>query len=1105
MWQRAGARQMNRKERRRAAAVTHPVVQSVEHADAARRFHDAVQLLKSGRLAESEVAHRRVLSLVPNHAPSLHHLGLIAYKRQDHVGAVDLIRRSLSVKPDYHEAWLNLAIVLGEMQRSKEAIEACRECLSLQPRNAEPHVVLGNLLRVAEREADAMTAYMAALELKPDQPLVLTRLAELLLKAGDTAAAAARCSRALEIDPNLAEARSLARRVSASSRSAGAIAAEIESQAKTAPDRAKALDDFATHLRAERRYADAADLSRRAVAAMPEVADHHFNLALALEGLGRLDEAFASYQAGLALEPNRAEAYASLGTLLRTMNMHTGAIQALEHAVTLDPNLADAHYNLAITFKQREKFEEARAAFQKCLECAPDAIVNRFEYVNLRRLLCDWKGVDEEEQACLEIFREKEVCIAPFQLISLWATAADQLRAAQGYAKTFAVPNALRFSGHATSLGVGRRIRIGFLSCDFFEHATAILFAEVLEKLDRNRFEIFGYCYSPDDRSPMRQRLLDAFEHVRKIGTVANRDAANAIHADAIDILVDLKGYTKDARTEILAYRPAPIQVNYLGYPGTMGADCIDYILADAIVAPMDSQPNYSERIVHLPNSYQPNDRQRPISDEPVSRADCGLPEDAFVFCSFNNSYKLNTRMFDIWMPLLQKVPGSVLWLLIPNETAAGNLRREAQSRGIDPERLVFAKRAPIAKHLARHRLADLFLDALPCNAHTTTSDALWAGLPVLTCLGETFAGRVAGSLLNAMGVPELITANADEYSRRALELARDKDQLDAIRKKLATDRDTAPLFDSTRYTRNLEKSFEMMLDIRRAGDPPQPFAVVESDPLNVAAQPVSQAPPALREHYDGCPLCGGRDTSSETEARITNHPRYNSALPPIVKWHRCRSCAHTFADGYLSPAGVALIQVTSDSVVGKDAERNRKDTAKIVSRIARELESPLRNGEWLDIEFGNASLLFTAAEWGFTPVGVDANDANVQKLRRFGYEACRDVAEIQSEARFCVVSMRDCLDHVPYPDRTLKALHRTMRPGGIVFLSLPNRDTIVWRALDASGANPYGADPERYHVFTRARLAALLQEHGFELLEYGISEEHRSAMEILALKTKAA
>jgi protein O-GlcNAc transferase len=1089
---------MNRKDRRRSLAVSRPVQPSALHPEAARHYRDAVHHLQQERLGESEIAHRRVLSLVPDHAPSLHHLGLISFKRNELNAAVDSIRQSLAAQPDYHEAWLNLAIILGDANRSKEAIEACRECLDLQPRNAEAHAVLGNLLRVAENDAEAISAYVRALNLKPEQPLVLVRLGELRLKSGDAAAAAEHCKRALELDPTLEDARNLYRRLSVTSRSVAAILAEAEAQSESSAACAKRCDELAAHLRKERRYADAADLSRRAVSNDPGVGDYHFNLALALEALGYLEAAFASYQAGLALDPDRADVYASVGTLLRRMNMHNGAIQALEYAVELEPNLANAHYDLAITHKLRENYDAAIAAFRRCIECAPDAIVSRLEYINLRRTLCDWDGVDDEERASLEIFRSKSVQISPFQLVSLSATPLDQLRAAKGCVKTIDVSDAVRFTEHRSQLGIGQRIRLGFVSCDFFEHATAMLFAEVLEKLDHRRFEIFGYCHSPDDGSAMRKRLLSAFEHFRKIGTMRNREAAEIIYEDAIDVLVDLKGYTRDARTEIFAYRPAPIQVNYLGYPGTMGADFVDYIIADAIVAPMEAREHYSERIVHLPNSYQPNDRQREISDKPVQRSDYGLPDGAFVFCSFNSTYKLNATMFDIWMPLLQKVAGSVLWLLVPNETCADNLRREAAARGVDPSRLVFAERASIATHLARHRLADLFLDALPCNAHTTTSDALWAGLPVLTCLGDTFAGRVAGSLLTAMGLPELVTTNLDDYSRLALELANNKQKLAELRQKLINNRETAPLFDSTRYARNLERSFETMVEIRRAAETPRPFAVVESDVPRVASPSPRATPPMLRATFEACPLCGGRASSPENEARITNHRLYNTILPPVLKWCRCTACDHVFSEGYLTPSGIEILHAaTSETTVGNNAENGRKSAAKLVSRVARYVPE----GDWLDVGFGDASRVFTAAEWGFRVAGIDANEGNVAKLKRFGVEAYRTLEDLSSESRFSVVSMIDALDRMPFPERTLETVHRLMRPGGALIISLANSETIVWRALEATGTNPYWADLERYHVFTRTRLLGLLRASGFEFAEYGVAEDHRSAMEIIALK----
>ncbi|CAA2140525.1 tetratricopeptide repeat protein [Hyphomicrobium sp. ghe19] len=1090
---------MNRRDRRLAHATSQSTPQRAGVPDIARDYHQAVEHLKNGRLAESEVAHRRVLTRLPTHAPSLHHMGLIAYKRQETHDAVEYIRQSVAHQPNYHEAWLNLAIILGEMRRSHEAIAACRECLALQPRNAEVHTVLGNLLTLVENEPEAITTYIKALELKPDQPAVLVKLGNLMLKSGQPEAAAARCRQALQLDPGFEEARVLDRRISAMTRPVASVAAEIEAESKSSDELAKRLDELALFLRQDRRYDEAIELCRRAVASKPDNADYHFNLALALEARGHLEEALTSYQAGLVIDPDRADAYTAVGGVLRALKMEAGAVQALEHAIKLDPTSAQAHYNLAITHKMCERYEEADLAFQKCLECAPEAFVNRFEYLNLLHFQCDWFGVDEEGRYCLENFRTKPMHIAPFPLISLWSTREDQLKVARNYIKPIAAPPDQRFKTYQNSLGVGRRIRLGFLSCDFFEHATAMLFAEVLEKLDHARFEIFGYCFSPEDGSAMRQRLLKAFEHVRKIGEMTSRDAAAQINADGIDILVDLKGFTKDARPEIFSYRPAPIQVNYLGYPGTMGADFIDYILADAVVAPMEHQPDYSEKIVHLPNTYQPNDRQRVISQEPVTRADCGLPEDAFVFCSFNNSYKLNPTMFDVWMHVLKQVPGSVLWLLVPNQTCANNLRREAASRGVDPGRLVFANRASIPKHLARQRLADLFLDALPCNAHTTTSDALWVGLPVLTCLGETFSGRVAGSLLSAMGLPELITTDLDAYTDLAIELARDKGKLDRIRRKLVSMRDTAPLFDSTRYARNLEASFEKMVDIMRSGQAPQAFAVVEPTTAPPPVEAMKPKPQGPRTIYESCPLCEGREISRANEARITNHPAYNSMLPPMQKWCRCASCAHVFTEGYLTPEGREIVfpAAKTEQKVGKDAENQRKVSAKIVARIARHVPS----GDWLDVGFGNASLLFTAAEWGFSPAGIDASEESVAKLKKFGYDAHCDLESFAAEDRFSVVSMVDVLDRTPFPATTLGIVNRMMKRGGALFISSLNMDSIVWRALDATGTNPYWAEIERYHHFTRARLVQLLQSQGFKFVEYDIGERHRSSMDLIALK----
>jgi len=818
---------MNRKERRRAQATSRVAPHQIDPAIAAD-FRQAVAYLQAGEWLKSETAHRRVLAKAPGHPPTLHHLGLIAFKRNDGAQAVDYIRQSIASDPDYHQAWLNLAIILSDLKRSQEAIEACKQCVELQPKSSAAYEVLGNLLRVAESEAEAIEAYLTSLRLQPEQPKVLARLAEMMLQSGDVEQALVYCRRALQLDPALSELRQLERRILAASGSMHDIEAALALRTASPIELAKSLNELGDYLRTQWRYEEAVDAYSRAALANPASADALLNMALAFTSLGRKEEAFASYQAGLAIDPDRAEAYASVGNLLRGMGMADGAIQAYEKAIELNSTLALAHYNLAVTLKERERYDEARAAFSKSVEHAPDSVANRFELVNLRRVLCDWDGLDQEEGKCLDQFRERRELVAPFQLISIPSTRADQLQAGRRHAATLSAPESLRFKEYRNRLGVNQRIRVGFLSADFFNHATAMLLVEVLENIDRSQFEILGYCFSPDDGTDLRRRIVAAFDHHVPIGNMTDRSAAHAIHDDGIDILVDLKGYTRDGRPEILSYRPAPIQVNYLGYPGSVGMDGIDYIVADPIVAPMEHQADYSERIVHLPDCYQPNDRMRKISDAPITRADFGLPEHAFVFCSFNNSYKLNAAMFDVWMSLLRNVAGSVLWLLVPTVTCRENLRREAVARGVDPDRLVFASRKPIAEHLARHRLADLFLDALPCNAHTTASDALWAGLPVLTAMGETFSGRVAASLLTAVGLSELVTKNLEDYAEMALVLARNRGMLTDLREKLARQRERAPLFDSIRYTRHLERAFSTMIDIARVGETPRAFSVAD-------------------------------------------------------------------------------------------------------------------------------------------------------------------------------------------------------------------------------------------------------------------------------------
>ena len=420
----------------------------------------------------------------------------------------------------------------------------------------------------------------------------------------------------------------------------------------------------------------------------------------------------------------------------------------------------------------------------------------------------------------------------PFGLLSIDSTPAEQLAEAatrSRWLKARATAGrgtaAFRHEPARERQGAGGRLRIGYLSADFYEHASAHCLVEVFELHDRERFETIGYSCGPDDRSAVRARLERAFSRFADLRLASNEEAAARIHADGVDVLVDLKGYTAEARTEIVALRPAPVQASYLGYPATMGADFIDYLITDRFVVPPESLAFYSERPAYLEGCYYPSDRGRPVSEAPA-RAALGLPEEGLVFCCFNQPYKILPRVFETWMRILAATPGAVLWLLQTNPWAPENLREEARRQGLDPARLVFAPACSPSEYLRRLRAADLFLDTVPCNAHTTASDALWVGLPVLTCTGETFASRVAASQLRALELPELITGSLAEYEALALRLAAERGLLGGLREKLWGKRTTGRLFDTPALVRSLEAAYEQMWAIYAAGDPPRPIGL---------------------------------------------------------------------------------------------------------------------------------------------------------------------------------------------------------------------------------------------------------------------------------------
>jgi predicted O-linked N-acetylglucosamine transferase (SPINDLY family) len=831
------------------SAMTAPADQILQQAIAAHR---------KGAVEEAKRLYGEVLRLDPRSEAAHGNLAIIAAQQGDLAGAERLFRRAIELRPDAPEGFNNLGALLAQQGRVSEAVAAHRRAIALKPDYAEAHLALGNALKLQDKLDEALAAYRDAIRLRPgyveagnnigvvlqrqgrrDEALAAYRgvlasrsdfapaqfnVGVILHEQGDLAGAAAAYRQVIALRPDIADAyNNLGTVLQDEGRLDEALAAFDAALARRA-DYAEAHFNRGGVLRQQSRLEEALAAYDRAARLRPGYVAAVNNAGIVLQELGRPGEAIELYRRLLDAYPGDAEAHNNFAAALLAQGRPDAAVPVLQQAVALRPDYPEAYYNLGNAWRELGGLEGAIAAYQTALQLRPDDADAFSQLVYHRWRACDWTDYAADQAKLVDLVRRGAARIPPFYLLATPASAADQLACARRWIAPLVPPPYEAFR-HPAVRKPGR-IRLGYLSADFHQHATAHLAAELFERHDRARVEVIGYSYGPDDASPMRARLARAFDRLVDLRALSHRAAAERIHADEVDILIDLKGYTHHARPQIAAYRPAPVQVSYLGFPATMGADFIDYILVDPFVAPARQQPHFSEQLVELPGCYQVNDRGREIAASAPSRAQCGLPPGGLVFCSFNGSFKITPAFFDIWMRLLQAVPGSVLWLLVADDLVRRNLRREAERRGTDPDRLVFAPVLPPAEHLARHRNADLFLDTLPCNAHTTASDALWAGLPVLTCAGATFAGRVAGSLLGALGLPELIADSPADYERKALALARNPRRLGELRAALARNRDSAPPFDLPRLVNDIESAYARMWQTWCDGGAPAGFAI---------------------------------------------------------------------------------------------------------------------------------------------------------------------------------------------------------------------------------------------------------------------------------------
>ena len=815
---------------------------------------EAIARHQEGQLVRARELYENIIKAHPTNFVALHLLGIIAAQAKNYVLAVDLIGKAIAISPDNAVFHSNHGNALKELRQLDAAVESYNKAIRIKLDYADAYYNRGVALQQLKQLDAAVASYNKAIALRPDDADAYHNRANALKELGQLDAAVASYDKAVSINHNYAEAyynrgvalQQLKQLDAAVASYDKAIRikpdyadahynrgisledlnqpdAAVESYNKAIgikPDYAEAYSNRGIALQELKQLDAAVESYNKAISVKPDYADAYGNRGAALQELKQLDAAVASYNKAISIKPDYAEAYYNRGVALQELKQLAASVESYNKAISIKPDYADAYSNRGSVLQELNQLVAAVESCEKALSITPDRPY-LFGMVLLARMrMCDWQSFADDVATLLQKIDVNAKCSPSFSVLAISGSLPAQRKAAEIWVSDKYPYNPSL--GSIPKPQAQKRIRIGYYSADFHAHATTHLMAGLFECHDRARFELVAFSFGPDSHDEMRNRVSAAFDQFIDVRMMTDKAVAELSRKLGIDIAVDLKGLTQDERLGIFSYRAAPIQVSYLGYPGTLGADYMDYLIADRTLIPEQSRQYYSENIAYLPNSYQVNDRKRAISEKHFTREEMGLPSERFVFCCFNNSYKITPSVFDGWVRIINSVEGSVLWLLEDNPTATVNLRKEAERRGLDATRLVFAKRMQPPEHLARHRLADLFLDTLPYNAHTTASDALWAGLPVLTCMGESFASRVAASILNAIFLPELITTSQQDYEALAIELGNNSATLRGIRDKLNRNRLSAPLFDTELFARNIEDLYTQMVALYRADSQPR-------------------------------------------------------------------------------------------------------------------------------------------------------------------------------------------------------------------------------------------------------------------------------------------
>jgi protein O-GlcNAc transferase len=781
-------------------------------------FQRAIATMQAGNDEAAERLLKQAVETQPEHIPALSVLsGLLARqgRRQETLhymrlalGAYD---RALQRNPNLIEAWLGRAQVLSELGRYAEAVDSCDRAIANKPELAPVHLLRAKLLVDSGHPEAALDGIDRLLATVPGCAEGWLGRGNILFHLKRNREALDAYERSLSLKVGLPEAwLGRGNALNELNRHEDALAA-FDRALVSNPDFAGAWVGRGNAFNALNRYDDALTAYDKALALVPNLPEASLGRGNLLIALNRPNEAAIAFDRALALVPDFPEAWLGRGNVYFALKRYDDALVAYEKASTLDPNFTEAQHGRGNVFSMLKRHREAADAYAAVLKTAPYHPFTKGMLLHQKMLCCEWSGVDDLIQEIEQEIRDGKPSAEPFA----WQGATRSPQSLQLCAKIFSRERfpAGRSTFQPRSVKHRQKIRVGYLSGEFREQATSHLIVGLLEEHDSSRFEIYGFDNGWNDHSEIRSRINAALHKIIDIRQLSDASALAAIREHEIDILVNLNGYFGEHRTQLFAQRGAPIQVNYLGFPGTLGASYIDYIIADRHVIPENQKTLYEEKVVYFPECYQANDRKKRIAARIPTRAECGLPERGIVFCCFNNSYKILPEVFDRWMRILSQVDCSVLWLFGDNRETIANLKKAAAARDVRPERLVFANSMPLADHLARHQLADLFLDTLPYNAHTTGSDALWTGVPVLTCRGDTFASRVGASLLHAVRLPELVATSLDAYEETAVGLARDTEKLGSIKRKLAKHRLTTPLFDTELFTKHMEQAYIAMYD----------------------------------------------------------------------------------------------------------------------------------------------------------------------------------------------------------------------------------------------------------------------------------------------------